>query len=52
MSRDQTITKPSEPEYEDVKIVHKPNRGVKMNANPAYHCGAKVIANPAYKATN
>ena len=51
MLRDQTVTKykPSDPEYEDVKIVHKLNCDVKMNANPAYHYDAKLNTNPAYQ---
>ena len=53
LREDRTITKykPSEPQYEDVKIADKPNCGVKMNPNPAYHCNATLNANPAYQAT-
>ena len=29
--------RPSEPEYEDIEIDHKPDHDVKMDANPAYH---------------
>ena len=49
MARDKTITdstskytKPSEPEYE----------AVKMDVNPTYGCNVEVNANPAYQATS
>ena len=58
VSIDHTITNPAqcqpseEPDYEPIKTDHKPARDVKMNVNPAYHCDAKLKANPAYQATS
>ena len=42
----------SEPEYEAVKVDHKPACDIKIDANPAYHCGAELNVNPAYQATS